>query len=61
MTGSAAAPTSAEGDFDSVFANLVHLRASGLVIGGGGFFFSRGKQLAALAIRHAARADEVIE
>ena len=41
------------GDFESVFANLVHLRADGLVIGGGAFFFSRIKQLAALAIRHA--------
>ena len=44
---------STEGDFDSVFANLVHLRADGLVIGGGAFFYSRIKQLAALAIRHA--------
>jgi putative tryptophan/tyrosine transport system substrate-binding protein len=44
---------STEGDFESVFANLVPLRAGGLVIGGGAFFFSRIKQLAALAIRHA--------
>ena len=44
---------STEDDLDSVFANLVHLRADGLVIGGGSFFFSRIKQLAALAIRHA--------
>ena len=42
-----------EGDFDSVFANLVHLRAGGLVISGDAFFNSRIKQLAALAIRHA--------
>jgi putative tryptophan/tyrosine transport system substrate-binding protein len=44
---------STEGDFDSVFANLVHLRADGLVIGGDVFFFSRIKQLAALAVQHA--------
>jgi putative tryptophan/tyrosine transport system substrate-binding protein len=44
---------STEDDFDSVFANVVHLRAGGLVIGGGPFFYSRIKQLAALAIRHA--------
>jgi putative ABC transport system substrate-binding protein len=44
---------STEDDFDSVFANVVHLRAGGLVIGGGAFFYSRIKQLAALAIRHA--------
>ena len=44
---------STEDDFDLVFANVVHLRAGGLVIGGGAFFYSRIKQLAALAIRHA--------
>jgi putative tryptophan/tyrosine transport system substrate-binding protein len=44
---------STEDDFDSAFANVVHLRAGGLVIGGGAFFYSRIKQLAALAIRHA--------
>jgi putative ABC transport system substrate-binding protein len=44
---------STEDDFDSVFANVGHLRAGGLVIGGGAFFYSRIKQLAALAIRHA--------
>jgi putative ABC transport system substrate-binding protein len=43
---------SAEGHFDSVFANLVHLRAGGLVIGGSTLFTSRIKQLAALAIQH---------
>ena len=44
---------STEDDFNSVFANVGHLRAGGLVIGGGAFFYSRIKQLAALAIRHA--------
>jgi putative ABC transport system substrate-binding protein len=44
---------STEADFDSVFANLVHLRGGGLVIGGDVFFNSRIKQLAALAIQHA--------
>jgi putative ABC transport system substrate-binding protein len=44
---------SAEGDFDSVFANLVHLGAGGLVIGGSTVFTSGIKQLAALAIQHA--------
>ena len=44
---------STEDDFDLVFANVGHLRAGGLVIGGGAFFYSRIKQLAALAIRHA--------
>jgi putative tryptophan/tyrosine transport system substrate-binding protein len=44
---------STEDDFYSAFANVVHLRAGGLVIGGGAFFYSRIKQLAALAIRHA--------
>jgi putative tryptophan/tyrosine transport system substrate-binding protein len=44
---------STEGDFDSVFANVVHLRAGGLVIGGGTLFNSRIKRLAALATQHA--------
>jgi ABC-type uncharacterized transport system substrate-binding protein len=44
---------STEGDFDSVFATLVRLRTDGLVIGGDVFFFSRIKQLAALAVQHA--------
>jgi putative ABC transport system substrate-binding protein len=44
---------SSEPDFDAVFANLIRLRASGLVIGGDAFFTSRSKQLAALAIHHA--------
>ena len=44
---------SSEDDFDAVFANLIQLRASGLVIGGGPFFASHGTQLAALTVRHA--------
>jgi putative ABC transport system substrate-binding protein len=44
---------STDREFDAVFASLVELRASGLVIGGDPFFNSRSEQLAALAIRHA--------
>jgi putative tryptophan/tyrosine transport system substrate-binding protein len=44
---------SAEGDFDSVFAELRHAQAGGLVIGGDAFFTSRIEQLAALAVRDA--------
>ena len=44
---------STEEDFDGVFANLVKLRAGGLVIGGDPFFTARQEQLAALAVRHA--------
>jgi putative tryptophan/tyrosine transport system substrate-binding protein len=44
---------SSERDFDAVFANLIQLRAGGLVIGAGPFFASRSEQLAALAVRHA--------
>src|SRR5450830_195446 len=44
---------SAEGDFEMVFATLLKLRASTLVIGSDPFFNSRSEQLAALAIRHA--------
>jgi putative ABC transport system substrate-binding protein len=40
-------------DFDTVFATLAQLRASGLVIGSDPFFNSQSEQLAALAIRHA--------
>jgi putative ABC transport system substrate-binding protein len=40
-------------EFDIVFANLVKLRAGGLVIGGEPFFNSRCEQLGALSIRHA--------
>jgi putative ABC transport system substrate-binding protein len=44
---------SAERDFDTVFVNLVQLRAGGLVIGTDPFFSSRSDQLAALALRYA--------
>jgi putative tryptophan/tyrosine transport system substrate-binding protein len=44
---------SADGDFDMVFASLLKLHASALVIGSDPFFNSRSEQLAALAIRHA--------
>jgi len=44
---------STDRDFATVFANLVQLRAGGLVIGGDGFFISRSEQLAALTVRHA--------
>ena len=44
---------STEGDFDAAFANLVQVRAGGLVIGQDAFFVSRVEQLAALALRHA--------
>jgi putative ABC transport system substrate-binding protein len=44
---------SAERDFDAAFANLIELRAGGLVISGGQFFNSRSKQLAAMALQHA--------
>jgi putative tryptophan/tyrosine transport system substrate-binding protein len=40
-------------DLDAVFANLIQLRAGGLVISGGQFFNSRSKQLAARAFQHA--------
>jgi putative ABC transport system substrate-binding protein len=44
---------SMERDFDSVFANLIHLRAGGLVIGGDALFNSRIEQIAALTVQHA--------
>jgi putative tryptophan/tyrosine transport system substrate-binding protein len=44
---------STERDFDSVFANLVQIRAGALVIGSDLFFTSRSKQLAELTVRHA--------
>jgi putative tryptophan/tyrosine transport system substrate-binding protein len=44
---------STENDFDSVFANVIQLRAGGLVIGTDAFFSSRLEQLAALSVRHA--------
>jgi putative tryptophan/tyrosine transport system substrate-binding protein len=43
---------STEGDFDAVFASLVQLRASGLVIGTDSFFNTEKEQLAALTVRH---------
>jgi putative ABC transport system substrate-binding protein len=39
-------------DFDSVFAEMVHLRVGGLVIGGDPFFNSRSQQLGNLALQH---------
>jgi putative ABC transport system substrate-binding protein len=44
---------SSERDFDAVFAKLIQLRASGLVIGVDPLFTSRSEQLAALSVRHA--------
>jgi putative tryptophan/tyrosine transport system substrate-binding protein len=44
---------STERDFDGVFANLIQLRAGGLVIGGDPFFTGQQELLAALAARHA--------
>jgi putative ABC transport system substrate-binding protein len=43
----------AERDFDIVFANLIQLRAGGLVIGTDAFFSSRLEQLAAPSVRYA--------
>ena len=44
---------STERDFDTAFATLRQLRADGLVIVQDVFFITQGRQLAALAIRHA--------
>jgi putative ABC transport system substrate-binding protein len=44
---------STDSDFDGVFANVIQLRANGLVIGSDAFFTSRSEQLAALALRYA--------
>jgi putative ABC transport system substrate-binding protein len=44
---------STERDFDAVFANLIQLRAGGLVIGPDAFLNSQSAQLAALTVRHA--------
>jgi putative ABC transport system substrate-binding protein len=44
---------STERDFDLAFANLIQLRAAGLVIGTDTFFSSPLEQLAALSVRHA--------
>jgi putative tryptophan/tyrosine transport system substrate-binding protein len=43
---------STEGDFDTVFASLIKLRAGGLVIGTDSFFNTEKEQLAALTVRH---------
>jgi putative ABC transport system substrate-binding protein len=43
---------SSERDFDGVFANLIQLRAGGLVIGANAFFASRIERLAALTVHH---------
>jgi putative ABC transport system substrate-binding protein len=43
---------STERDFDTVFARLVELQASGLVIGTDGLFISQSEHLAALTMRH---------
>ena len=44
---------SAERDFDSVFADIIKLRAGGLVINPDAFLAARSEQLAALALRQA--------
>ena len=44
---------STEHDFDTVFANLVQLRADALVIAPDAMFISRSEQLGALTLRHA--------
>ncbi len=44
---------STNGDIDAVFANLIELRAGGLVISTDPFFTSRSEQLAMLAASHA--------
>jgi putative ABC transport system substrate-binding protein len=40
-------------DFDAVFASLLQLRASGLVVASDTFFATHSEQLAALTVRHA--------
>jgi putative tryptophan/tyrosine transport system substrate-binding protein len=44
---------STDGDFDTVFATLIQLRAGALMIAPDLFFISRNEQLATLTIRHA--------
>jgi ABC-type uncharacterized transport system substrate-binding protein len=44
---------STEREFDKAFANVVQLRAGGLVIGSSGFFVAHLDELAALAVRYA--------
>ena len=41
-----------ERDFDAVFANLIRLRADGLVIGAGSVFLASIEKLAALTVRY---------
>jgi putative ABC transport system substrate-binding protein len=40
-------------EFDATFANVVQMRAGGLVIGSSGIFAAHQDELAALAVRHA--------
>ena len=47
---------SSERDFDAAFANLIRLRAGGLVISADSVFLRGMEQLAALTVRHAVRA-----
>jgi putative ABC transport system substrate-binding protein len=44
---------SADRDFDIAFATMAELRVGGLLVSSDSFFFSRSRQLAALATRHA--------
>ena len=44
---------SSEREFELAFANVVQMRAGGLVIGSSGVFVAHQKELAALAVRHA--------
>ena len=44
---------STDPDFDDIFSSVIRLRAGGLVISSDSFFFSRSKELATLAVRHA--------
>jgi len=44
---------SSERDFDTVFANLLQLRAGALVVASDTLLATRGEQLAALTVRHA--------
>jgi putative ABC transport system substrate-binding protein len=44
---------SSEGDFDSVFATLLRLRPTALVIGPDPFLITRSEQIGALTLRHA--------
>ena len=42
-----------EPEFDAAFANVVQMRAGGLVIGSSSFFVAHQEELAALAVHHA--------